>query len=982
MTSVQYFIIIFVIFIPRLDHRCLKFDVQNNMSYLDIRARLQDINFRQPLLYAITADDPRKPNVISPSPNTTSATITSTTTVDSQQKTTSLNGNQSDNIMTTSSSTSTTWQANTVDPADPNEDGPLSSTMTTNFETTIRPPNSSKPSDTKQNIPKQTPSPSPGSVTDLGIILYSAFIVYISFVKLIYHNISMIKRRFTEPGVLMIFGMIWELVLRRLVQDWSVLPRFNSRIFFYLFLPSTILDSASMLANKWLFLNMLSILMISISGTLLYAASIGYTIYFLSQDSHFNVYFKPTIPEPVLDIDGPSTNVSNQSILLRSDIPIRLNQVKDQVDASQLGFDLDLIDCLVFGTILSSIDSTTLLNAFRLNQVNEKLYYLALGENLMNNAVVLVIFNILLDFLNVTKLTVLKIYFSIMQFFVTLIGAIFIGLILAVVALISTRLIQRYQKQSSPTSYQSQCLAMIEVLLILKLAYFSYTLTSLAGTSSILGLATFGVLQDQYIKVNLSVRSQFTLRQVIYATKTLGHSLVYPLIGMLLVEVAHTSQFFYQAWLSLEPNIWNFTPKIVTGNTNSSMLISGQDITKDGSLSLLTSSESYSKKSQIGGRDNLHWNFKLLSLVTLITLVYRFVVVILLSQLSNILSARQLRIRLREQVLLAFGSLKGPLALALVHRLIENDEYREKNARNKHLFIYTISFITFVSNIIKGSFVGPLVERLRLSLCHSTANISLSDTHIVFNEISCIVTDHATHGLNNILGRKKSSYDRFVEFNETHIKPWLSGRSSHKNWLSIFYDNLILEEIMNANSFHLSIQETARVLANKESLNDIEGGKSEKMSYESGLIERNSKTGAALSGLSTKKQAKVAINENLRQRSESALLRELILFNLKQQESRARRRGTQTKRVQRNSRSKVHSQYTKKKSTGQLMLSTSSSSDYLSYIDRTRPKGNLNTNQQVGRVEQDSQRKQWQPVIAKNLTATKRIIRGSGLKDD
>lgn len=758
--------------------------------------------------------------------------------------------------------------------------------------------------------------------------------------------------------------MIWELILRRIVDNPAALPRFNSRIFFYLFLPSTILDSASLLANKWLFLNMFNILMLSIFGTLIYAASIGFTIFFLSQDSNFNVYVKPT------SLIGPLTNPihanENQRLpnLIGDSIAKQFSNSVEGADkglarSSELDSDLTLIECLVFGTILSSVDSTTMLDAFRQNQVNEKLYYLVLGENLMNNAVVLVIFNILIDFLNATRLTVVKIYFAILQFFITLIGAILIGFALAALALVTIRLVRRYQVVSLLSSYQSQCQSMLEVLLILKLAYFSYTLASMAGTSSILGLATFGLLQDQYIKVNLSVRSQFTLRQVILATKTLGHSLVYPLIGMLFVEVAHTSQFFYQAWLSLEPNIWPTnvlpSPGINSNQTSNQKLAAINRWTSANNKGSLESSfiESVSldttTRSMLNATtsrtETLYWNFKLLSLVTLISLAYRFIVVILLTQVTNILSGRQMKIRLKEHVLLAFGSLKGPLALALVHRLIEHEEYKEKTVRNKYLFIYTILFITFASNIIKGSFVGPLVHRMRLSLCHSSASLSNSSSYIVFTEISCMITDCITHGLNSILGRHKSSYDKFVEFNETHIKPWLAGSGSNTNWLSVFYNHLILEETMSANGYSHSIRETARVLAGNEqtrgpnnihqqmrkssSLSDVIEQDLMKSS-DSDRIDANTSSRNPQTSSNLIPKRLVRVDSKLKQRSESAILRELIMYNLKLEDSRRRKAKLSHHGIEQSpstTKSKQIANITMNLAKERQMLSTSSSTN-------------------------------------------------------
>lgn len=619
----------------------------------------------------------------------------------------------------------------------------------------------------------------------------------------------------------MIFGILWELISRQITTSYDAFPRFNSRIFFYLFLPSTVLESGALLSNKWLFLNLFPILIHSIFGTLLYSSFLGFTIYYLSRQSLFNLNppiqsISPVstsiIPQKApLFYSLPPLNYSNNDFLL--DVSSRREfktTVTNNWESEPILYtlydksyvtsgsshelnNLTLADCLIFGTILSSVDATTMLSIFSSLQVNEKLHYLVLGESLMNNAVVLVIINLLLDFFNATRLTVVKIYIAIIQFFITIIGSIFVGLVLASIALASVRLTKRFRVSRAITSYQNQCQAMVETLLILKLAYLTYTLANLVGTSSIVSLATFGILQDQYIKHNLNLRSQLAYRQVILATRTMGFSLVYPLLGMLLVEVANTSQVF-QTWLSLD----------TSDATNNSLNIPQTNQSRKASTMISDASSVASKLTHLANQANFYWNFKFLALVISITFIYRFVLVIGLTQICNLFTSSQLKIKFREQILVAFGGLKGPLAFAIVHKLIESEEYRDRTIKNKHLFIYTILFITFISTLIKGSCIRPLVVKMKLTLCHAPPSL---DTHstLVFDEINCKVTEYISSGLNSLLGRTKSPYDRFVELNETHIKPWLTRDGSNTNWLSVFYDTLILDETLNENCFYRSL---------------------------------------------------------------------------------------------------------------------------------------------------------------------------------
>lgn len=580
---------------------------------------------------------------------------------------------------------------------------------------------------------------------------------------------------------------------------------------------------------------------------------------------------------------------------------------------------LTLADCLIFGTILSSVDATTMLSIFSSLQVNEKLYYLVLGESLMNNAVVLVIINLLLDFFNATRLTVVKIYIAIIQFFITIFGSVFVGLVLASVALASVRLTKRFQISRAITSYQNQCQAMIETLLILKLAYLTYTLANLVGTSSIVSLATFGILQDQYIKHNLNLRSQLAYRQVILATRTMGFSLVYPLLGMLLVEVASTSQVFH-TWLSID----------TLDTNNNSLNLSPNNQSRKTSAMISAAS----KLTHIASQANLYWNFKFLSLVILITIVFRFVLVIALTQICNLFTSSQLKIKFREQILVAFGGLKGPLAFAIVHRLIESEEYHDRAIKNKHLFIYTILFITFISTLIKGSCIRPLVVKMKLTLCHAPPSLNTHST-LVFDKINCKVTEHISCGLNSLLGHTKSPYDKFVELNETHIKPWLTRDGSNTNWLSVFYDTLILDETLNANCFYRSLAgspllqthwssiESGSIIPNRGKVDGHRGLPESKDSFQDGHDLKGEKIWRACSldtidedGMLVRKQDVQLRSKNMRNISSRrrtsltsikqpasakettftndnarTLLKEFVMFNLKLEDAKTRRRS-------------------------------------------------------------------------------------------
>lgn len=138
----------------------------------------------------------RNPTTTSPSddqlPKMTSASFNLSTTSNSTQSTTSQ-------TITNPITTALT----TVDPNMDAEDplAPLSTPA--GVATTSNPTKKTVPD---SNLNKSKPAIGNNNTQnnnanlELNVLSYSIFIVYVSFVKLIYHNVTVIKRNLTEPG--------------------------------------------------------------------------------------------------------------------------------------------------------------------------------------------------------------------------------------------------------------------------------------------------------------------------------------------------------------------------------------------------------------------------------------------------------------------------------------------------------------------------------------------------------------------------------------------------------------------------------------------------------------------------------------------------------------------------------------------------------------------------------------------------------------
>lgn len=104
----------------------------------------------------------------------------------------------------------TTPKPTTIDPNVDPEDSIATSTpglVTMQPPLAGWPPNKETPDKIASNKTKPSASDQANSAIngnrsspDLNVLFYSIFIVYVSFIKLIYHNVTFIKRNMTEPG--------------------------------------------------------------------------------------------------------------------------------------------------------------------------------------------------------------------------------------------------------------------------------------------------------------------------------------------------------------------------------------------------------------------------------------------------------------------------------------------------------------------------------------------------------------------------------------------------------------------------------------------------------------------------------------------------------------------------------------------------------------------------------------------------------------
>lgn len=154
-----------------------------------------------------------------------------------------------------------------------------------------------------------------------------------------FHIIPRVSNVVPESCLLIVVGLLLGGIIRAIEDEAPVL---DSKFFFLYLLPPIILDAGYFLPIRAFTENLGTILMFAVVGTL------------------WNIFF----------VGGMMYGVC-------------------QIEAAKLG-SVDLLSCLLFGSIISAVDPVAVLAVFEEIHINELLHILVFGESLLNDAVTVV----------------------------------------------------------------------------------------------------------------------------------------------------------------------------------------------------------------------------------------------------------------------------------------------------------------------------------------------------------------------------------------------------------------------------------------------------------------------------------------------------------------------------------------------------------------------------------------------------------------
>ena len=189
--------------------------------------------------------------------------------------------------------------------------------------------------------------------------------------------------------------------------------------------------------------------------------------------------------------------------------------------------DLDFVEAMLFGTLISSIDPVTVLAIFRSAGIAEEspLYVALFGESVLNDGVVFLLFKLYLDFLNSStgsKDTIVK---SVGFFALSVFGSVALGIASALLVLAYLR--------SSVGSLPP----VAEAVVVLLGGFLPYYAASACDWSGIIAIVSGGLVIEPYVVFTMQGEAQRHLHVISDALSDAFETAVFAYVGIFMSSV-------------------------------------------------------------------------------------------------------------------------------------------------------------------------------------------------------------------------------------------------------------------------------------------------------------------------------------------------------------------------------------------------------------------------------------------------------------
>ncbi|GAB5569512.1 sodium/hydrogen exchanger 4 [Prionailurus iriomotensis] len=285
-------------------------------------------------------------------------------------------------------------------------------------------------------------------------------------------------------------------------------PVMDSSIYFLYLLPPIVLEGGYFMPTRPFFENIGSILWWAGLGALINAFGIGLSLYLICQIKAFGLS------------------------------------------------DVNLLQNLLFGSLISAVDPVAVLAVFEEARVNEPLYMMIFGEALLNDGISVrmsrlkflfkgVLYNILIAFTKMHKFEDIEpvdILAGCARFVIVGVGGVFFGVIFGFISAFITRFTQN--------------ISAIEPLIVFMFSYLSYLAAETLYLSGILAITACAVTMKKYVEENVSQTSYTTIKYFMKMLSSVSETLIFIFMGVSTVGKNHEWNWAFICFTLVFCQIW------------------------------------------------------------------------------------------------------------------------------------------------------------------------------------------------------------------------------------------------------------------------------------------------------------------------------------------------------------------------------------------------------------------------------------------
>ena len=326
------------------------------------------------------------------------------------------------------------------------------------------------------------------------------FILLILLMKYVYRKLKFIASYIPESLILILVGLLFGIIVKFVPDVAPQLANFRltPTLFFNILLPPIVLESAYSLFNRTFAEFFIPIMLFAVVGTVLNFLLIGFGMW-------------------------------GVDVLIGLGAPL---------------IDISIKEHLLFASLIVAVDPVAVLAIFQDIGVDAGLYYMVFGESLLNDAVTVVLYNIMSAFVAAEEIRTVDIIIGIGSFFTVSLGGALVGLIQGILSCLMTRVT-----------------ALAGVIPLALMNYIAYMLGDLFGWSGIIAMIVCGVFQAAYAFHNVTPLKVIMLRNAVEQLASICEAVIFLLLG---VEVMTTQLIWHTGFIITAVVLCLFVRTLVT----------------------------------------------------------------------------------------------------------------------------------------------------------------------------------------------------------------------------------------------------------------------------------------------------------------------------------------------------------------------------------------------------------------------------------